>query len=116
MIETIVAFDLGAQTSSEIPLPDSVYCHGSRFPYLGILAGKLSVLLCVENGECEVWVMVEYGVANSWVKHHVFSQFSGDITPYGFTSCSEFLFRSDDRRFALYDPVSAKNIKPSILS
>ncbi|XP_023758513.1 F-box/kelch-repeat protein At3g06240 [Lactuca sativa] len=111
--ETIVAFDLGAETFSEIPLPDSLLHHNvsSRMNVLGVLTGKLCVMSRVRDGECEVWVMDEYGVADSWVKHHVFSQFDGgDIMPYGFTSRNEFLFRFNDDvdRYGLYDLVTAK--------
>ncbi|CAH1434025.1 unnamed protein product [Lactuca virosa] len=61
----------------------------------------------VKGGKCEVWVMDEYGVAESWVKCHVFSHFSGDIIPYGITLHNEFLLRFDGG-FCLYDPIAAK--------
>ncbi|CAH1430865.1 unnamed protein product [Lactuca virosa] len=69
--ETIVAFDLGVDTFNEILFQVLYFItnhHGSRFNYLGVLAGKLCVMSCVDHGECEVWVMDEYGVAESWVK------------------------------------------------
>lgn len=74
---------------------------------LGVLAGKLCLMLCPMDGECEVWVMNEYGMAESWVKHHAFSQFSSDIFPYGFTLHNEFLFVAYNGRLALYDPIEA---------
>nr|KAJ0193864.1 hypothetical protein LSAT_V11C800398750 [Lactuca sativa] len=75
---------------------------------LGVLAGKLCLMLCPMDGECEVWVMNEYGMAESWVKHHEFSQFSGDIRRYGFTSHNEFIFYTDGR-FCLYDPIATQS-------
>ncbi|XP_023730685.1 F-box/kelch-repeat protein At3g06240 [Lactuca sativa] len=107
--QTIVAFDLGLETFCEIPVPDFVrdFSLYKRFNALGVLGGKLCVMSCVEDGECEVWVMDEYGVAESWVKHHVFSQFSGDIDPYGFTLHNEFLFNAYKSHLALYDPNAA---------
>ncbi|CAH1430863.1 unnamed protein product [Lactuca virosa] len=43
-----------------------------------------------------IWLFPKYGVPESWVKHQAFSQFSGDILPYEFTSQNEFLFESKD--------------------
>lgn len=55
-----------------------------------------------------MWVLNEYGVAESWTKHYVYSQFSGNIAPFGFTLNNEFLFEAFNRHLALYDPVAAK--------
>nr|KAJ0189127.1 hypothetical protein LSAT_V11C800398740 [Lactuca sativa] len=81
--ETILAFDLGVETFSEIPPPpDSLlHHHGHCFSVLGVLGGKFCLMSSVRDGKCEVWVMDEYGVAESWVK----------------------------RRFCLYDPVAARS-------
>ncbi|CAH1430338.1 unnamed protein product [Lactuca virosa] len=107
---TIVTFDLGAMTlGDEIPLPDSVIdCGRWCMSDLGVLGGKLCVMSrCVKHYECNVWVRDDH--TDSWVKHHLFSQFNARITPYGFTSHNEFLFQLDHSpRFALYDPVAAK--------
>ncbi|KAL7587277.1 hypothetical protein Lser_V15G36528 [Lactuca serriola] len=108
--ETILAFDLGAETFSEIPPPpDSLlHHHGHCFSVLGVLGGKFCLMSSVIDGKCEVWMMNEYGVAESWVKHHEFSQFSGDTRPYGFTSRNEFIFYGGGC-FCLYDPVAARS-------
>ncbi|XP_052622902.1 F-box/kelch-repeat protein At3g06240 [Lactuca sativa] len=107
--QTIVAFDLGVETFYEIPLPDSkLHHHGHYwFSVLGVLDGKLCAMSRAKGERCEVWVMEEYRVAESWVKHHVFSQFSG-IIPIGFTSHSEFVFYGYPCGLALFDPISAK--------
>ncbi|KAL4560996.1 hypothetical protein LXL04_033155 [Taraxacum kok-saghyz] len=81
-LQLIVAFDLNLETF--------------RF-----LSGKLCVISRGhgprgEDYEYEVWVMEEYGVVESWVKHHVFSHFTGSIDPYGFTSNGEFLFEANE--------------------
>ncbi|XP_042752041.1 F-box protein CPR1 [Lactuca sativa] len=113
--KTILAFDLDAETFSEITLPDSV--NGDNVNNVSTIIGVLDGKLCAiskahPDYECVVWVMDEYGVAESWVKHHVFPSFRGDIYPYGFTLQNEFLFQLSFRvsRFshALYDPVAAK--------
>ncbi|CAI9296253.1 unnamed protein product [Lactuca saligna] len=118
-LQTILAFDLGAETFREIPLPDSIlHLHEECLNAMGVLGGKLCVMSCIfEAGKCEVWEMEEYGVTESWVKHHGFSQFSADIVPYGFTLRGEFLFQVDedanDDCLVLYDPIAAmaKNFK-----
>ncbi|CAI9273893.1 unnamed protein product [Lactuca saligna] len=110
IIESIVAFDLGAETFRVIPLPDSIQDghSGHISNTLGILGGKVCVMSCVMDEECEVWMMNEYGVVESWVKNHVFSGFSGNIIPFGFTLRNEFLFQVSQHGFGLYDPVEAK--------
>nr|KAJ0204657.1 hypothetical protein LSAT_V11C500278790 [Lactuca sativa] len=90
--ERIVAFDLCSETFSEIPLPESILHDGHhRGNVLGVLSEKLCVMSFSRFDTFEVWVMDEYVLAESWVKSHVFSQFIGDIYPYGFTSHSELL-------------------------
>ncbi|PWA55068.1 F-box domain-containing protein [Artemisia annua] len=101
--QTVVAFDLGVKTFNVMSLPDPILEYRN---VLGFLAGKLCAMSRI-NGECEVWVMGEYGVAESWSKNHVFSLFS-DIAPFGFTSNNEFLFEACGNRLVLYDSVAAK--------
>ncbi|CAH1449445.1 unnamed protein product [Lactuca virosa] len=106
----IVAFDMGSETFSEmtLPVPDVVIDCNGCYP-LGVLAGKLCFITWVANDDvCEVWVMEEYGVAESWVKHHVFSQFSYGAPSFGFTTHSEFVIEDDDRCLVLYDPIADK--------
>ncbi|KAL4574009.1 hypothetical protein LXL04_020831 [Taraxacum kok-saghyz] len=108
--QRILAFDLGAETFSEIPLPSSLVdynMHPSYLNVLGVLSKKLCLMRCGGDGACEVWVMDEYGVAESWVKQHVFSLFNG-IGPIGFTLQNEFLFEAYNTRLVMYDPVEAK--------
>nr|XP_043615661.1 F-box protein CPR1-like [Erigeron canadensis] len=110
----IIAFDLGTETFSLISLPNSIsnldwgYIYGSNNLSFGYWAGKLCVMAHVghdEFDEFEVWVMNEYGVAESWVKHHNFSsKFSGThIDPIGFTLDNKFLYGVGSH-LASYDP------------
>ncbi|PWA50540.1 F-box domain-containing protein [Artemisia annua] len=106
--QTIVTFDVGLETFGEISLPHPIQDgNASRTFVLGKMAGKLCVMSYVDD-EYEVWVMGEYGVAESWAKQNIFSHFSGKIDPFGFTLNSEFLF-GIGHRLALYDPNGAKN-------
>ncbi|CAH1452778.1 unnamed protein product [Lactuca virosa] len=62
--KTILAFDLGAETFSEITLPDSVNSDNVNnvSTIIGVLAGKLCVISkTLPDYECVVWVMDEYG-------------------------------------------------------
>ncbi|XP_021974633.1 F-box protein CPR1 [Helianthus annuus] len=105
----IVAFDLATETFGEIALPDSIPQYKmDQTKLLGHLSGNLCVMSYMEDGDIEVWVMNEYGMAESWVKHHVFSQFSGNIVPLGFILNKEFLLHDDKNRLALYDQIAAK--------
>ncbi|KAJ9553926.1 hypothetical protein OSB04_017971 [Centaurea solstitialis] len=107
-LQTIVAFDLGVESFSEMRLPLPVLRNmDCRKNVLGILAGKVCLMSCVKDDVCEVWVMNEYGDVTSWAKHHLFSQFSCDITPLGFTLNDEFLFAFNNV-LAMYDPVTSK--------
>ncbi|CAH1434675.1 unnamed protein product [Lactuca virosa] len=87
--------------------PDSLL-DGTRFNALGVLGRKLCVMSwVVTNSVYEVWVMEDYGVAESWVKRHVFSQFSV-AGSFGFTLHDEFLVEDNEDRFVLYDPNANK--------
>ncbi|KAL4589348.1 hypothetical protein LXL04_002254 [Taraxacum kok-saghyz] len=77
-------------------MPDSIP-DGSCENTLGVLAKKLCVMSHDRyNGTCEVWVMDEYGMDESWVKRHVFSRFS----------C--YFLTEDIGRLVLYDPSTNK--------
>ncbi|KAM0042524.1 putative F-box domain-containing protein [Helianthus debilis subsp. tardiflorus] len=113
--QTIIAFDLATEIFSEIYLPDSIANNKKepRKQVLGDLAGKLCVISYIEDGDIkdgdvEVWVMNEYGVAESWVKHHMLSQFSGNVVPIGITLSNEFILQGEDDSLALYDHIAAK--------
>ncbi|XP_023758501.1 F-box/kelch-repeat protein At3g23880 [Lactuca sativa] len=112
-VQNIVAFDLGEETFREMPLPD-LQMVATQFS-LGVLGGKLCVMFGIRYHGCEVWVMDEYGVAESWVKRYVFSEFDDVIIPYGFTFHNEFLYEvanyfdnEDDHCLGLYNPIAAK--------
>ncbi|KAL4591316.1 hypothetical protein LXL04_004274 [Taraxacum kok-saghyz] len=107
----IVAFDLSTETFREIHLPVSIRHDGEISKCIGVLGGKVCVMSRVLDNACEMWEMGEYGVTESWVKHHVFPPLSfinsAYIIPQGFTLDSEFIFQVDNRGVGLYDPVAA---------
>ncbi|KAJ9553811.1 hypothetical protein OSB04_017856 [Centaurea solstitialis] len=91
--QMIVSFDLAVESFGEIGLPDSIN-DNSNGNGLGAYGGNLCVTSFNGYDDYEVWVMNEYGVAESWVKLYVFSDSSGYLDPYGFTSNNKLLFRT----------------------
>nr|XP_043617038.1 F-box protein CPR1-like [Erigeron canadensis] len=110
MLETIIAFDLNLETFSEILLPDAIQSNRGRSNALGVWSRKLCVISCIEDGDCEVWVMDKYKVATSWMKLHVLSGFSGNIDPIGFTLNVDSSTRVAQYIDSLVWPV-ARNVK-----
>ncbi|PWA50541.1 F-box domain-containing protein [Artemisia annua] len=110
--KTIVAFDLSVETFNEISLPDSIQGYNEmRSLVVGFRAGKLCAVSHLRyTTACDVWVMNEYGVAKSWVKHTL-SLKCGFKSPIGFTLNNEFLFVASDESLALYDPSHPTNAK-----
>ncbi|XP_052620620.1 F-box protein CPR1 [Lactuca sativa] len=113
---TVFTFDLSSETFWEMPFPkyviDLMGYHNANdvWVQLGVLGGKLCVMSrALPDYKWEVWVMDEYGVGDSWVKHYVFPPFSGyNIVGCGFTLQNEFFIKVRGRGFALYDPVEEK--------
>ncbi|CAH1452950.1 unnamed protein product [Lactuca virosa] len=108
----IVPFDLGLETFHEIPLPDYVLDSNHGMHCLGVLGGKICEMTWCMDGPCEVWVIEEYVVPESWVKRHVFTQFTAAAWrfPFGFTSRNELLLEDKDGRLVLYDAIANKTI------
>ncbi|KAL7592613.1 hypothetical protein Lser_V15G33475 [Lactuca serriola] len=106
-VYTIVAFDLGLETFREIPLPDSLSSDNNRSKLLGVWAGKICVMLWVKGGRSiDVWVMDEYGVAESWVKRNNVSSQCISSFFFGYTSHNEICIVNDSGHFLLYNPAA----------
>ncbi|GJX39550.1 F-box protein CPR30-like protein [Tanacetum coccineum] len=109
--QTIIAFNLNTENFTEIPFPDCLVDYNIlRINTLGVLAGKICLISLIshDDGDIEVWVMDEYGVADSWVKHRRFSRFCCQMNPFGFTLKNEFLYEPHNSYLALYDPIAAR--------
>ncbi|XP_071698570.1 F-box/kelch-repeat protein At3g06240-like [Rutidosis leptorrhynchoides] len=103
--ETIVAFDLNLEIFTEISLPpDIVKCTRKRTNVLGVLFQKICVMSCINGGDCEVWVMEDYGVATSWVKRVLSTLYNRDPDLVGFSLRGDLLIRCRDHGLILYDP------------
>ncbi|XP_071698459.1 F-box/kelch-repeat protein At3g06240-like [Rutidosis leptorrhynchoides] len=109
--ETILAFDLNLETFSEISLPpDFVKCTRQRTNVLGVLFEKLCVMSCISGGDCEVWVMEEYGTT-SWVKRVFPDLFNLPIDAVGFSLRGDLLIRGRDHGLILYNPNADDQVK-----
>lgn len=83
----LLLFDMSDEVFRNMKLP-----HGLRNGVRAIAACGGSLLACdFENDHCDVWVMKEYGVAESWMKHIVISD--PDLMIWGPVSLS---LSSDD--------------------
>ncbi|KAF9624710.1 hypothetical protein IFM89_013248 [Coptis chinensis] len=76
--ELIIAFDVGKEEFQIIQLPpdynpDSESCEECELQ-LGELGGNLCLFSHLSDDRCEVWVMKEYGVRDSWTKEYVISR------------------------------------------
>ncbi|KAK6803524.1 hypothetical protein RDI58_001308 [Solanum bulbocastanum] len=81
----IVAFDLSDEKFFEVPMPTNTTLDDDdsmNFYHFMALGGCLCMLVCRTNeNEFDVWMMKEYGVAESWTKFSVKS----NTCPCGFT-------------------------------
>ncbi|XP_058005350.1 F-box protein At3g07870-like [Hevea brasiliensis] len=66
----LISFDLADEKFQMVPNPDSAGFerHGSHRLKLVTIGGCLSVVLNINYGSFEIWVMKEYGVRQSWTK------------------------------------------------
>ncbi|PRQ38348.1 putative F-box domain-containing protein [Rosa chinensis] len=65
----ICAFDVESEHFEELPLPLGSFRAGKVELELGVLGGCLTVNACYKN-TISVWVMKDYGVAESWTKEY----------------------------------------------
>ncbi|GAV82449.1 F-box domain-containing protein [Cephalotus follicularis] len=67
-------FDMGNEAIRTMKLPDSLLATSSMCLSIAVFGGSLSVL-CIDNymwgvEACSIWVMQEYGNAESWTKQY----------------------------------------------
>nr|XP_043616742.1 F-box/kelch-repeat protein At3g06240-like [Erigeron canadensis] len=113
--QTIVAFNLNAETFTLLPLPYKILHDEmfSRTNILGVMAGNICVISrnIFDESEYEIWVWTtKYGGFKLWKKDDIISDFKfyGNVHPIGFTLNNEFLFKPHFSYLALYDSVEAK--------
>ncbi|KAI8558168.1 hypothetical protein RHMOL_Rhmol04G0068600 [Rhododendron molle] len=69
-VNVILSFDVGDEVFGVIPFPDQIFGRDQRgFCSLKILGGCLLIVNCSLFGNpAEIWVMLDYGVKESWTK------------------------------------------------
>ncbi|KAG7946193.1 hypothetical protein I3843_14G026900 [Carya illinoinensis] len=61
----ILSFDLRDEKFGKMALPSSYLYYHDGWEYLGLFKGKLA-LFSFSNSRCGIWVMTDYGMAESW--------------------------------------------------
>ncbi|XP_042489890.1 F-box protein CPR1-like [Macadamia integrifolia] len=104
--DTIVSFDVGNEVFREIPQP--YFGDHSFHSKLGVLGGFLCMICTFYDNHVKIWVMKDYGVRESWIKHFSIHQpmvvgHFKHLKPLGFTKSGEILLEMHDRKLVLYD-------------
>ncbi|XP_004248467.1 F-box protein At3g07870-like [Solanum lycopersicum] len=108
----VMTFSIADEVFGEIMLPDAL---------VGVIATNLSVLLFEESlavvkyereidvASCEVWVMNQYGVSESWSRLYSINLVAGMERVVGFRKNGEVLFSTRSSDLVSYDPNSGQN-------
>ncbi|KAK9283726.1 hypothetical protein L1049_011976 [Liquidambar formosana] len=104
--ESSVSFDIANEVFREMSLPDSA--HASlRYRCLGFVEGCLSTVSHILCQNCEVWVMKEYGVVQSWTKQYIITEKMVN-RPLGLLDSGELLLRKWNGSLILFNPKKRK--------
>ncbi|XP_059670773.1 F-box protein CPR1-like [Cornus florida] len=104
---SIAAFDLGVEEYRLVPRPD--YSNKMFEMDVGVLEGWLCVI-CHSSSICDLWVMKEYGVKESWTRLFSVSPLEINISPFSIArplafsrSGVEVILLQDAQKFVWYD-------------
>ncbi|KAK4588571.1 hypothetical protein RGQ29_019541 [Quercus rubra] len=98
----IVAFDLGVEKFQNVPLP-GVVDNGFEMD-VGVLEGRLCIILNYRHVYVDIWVMKEYGVKESWTKLFKVSADSslkrplGHIVPLAYSKSGDKVLLAVEKR------------------
>ncbi|KAL6964647.1 hypothetical protein U1Q18_035703 [Sarracenia purpurea var. burkii] len=107
--EVILSFDVGEEVFREIILPDYRVDEIPAYGSLCVLRECLSFFIyCpfkdLEGSEkCYLWVMKEYGVADSWNKQYTVVLEERVERLFGITRFDEVLLKNSEKEVVLYD-------------
>lgn len=102
----IVSFDMGNEVFGEIVLPRSIASKPLTVSIsISVFKGFLSLIQhCQYMGnKCCIWVMEEYGVAESWVKHFTIDLNGVLGKVFGFRKNGEVLMRTKEDYLVSYN-------------
>ncbi|KAL8031461.1 hypothetical protein ABFX02_13G026600 [Erythranthe guttata] len=99
----ILAFDVGDEVFGEVMLPEWE-AGGSGFAKLSIFLINESLGVVKSTGEsCDVWVMKEYCVRESWTKLYTIRLFEKIENVVAFLNSGEALLALENSRLVVYD-------------
>ncbi|KAH0778378.1 hypothetical protein KY290_004805 [Solanum tuberosum] len=108
----VMTFSIADEVFGEIMLPDAL---------VGVIATNLSIMLFeeslavvkyereIDGASCEVWVMKQYGVLESWSRLYCINLVAGMEKIVGFRNNGEVLFSTRSNDLVSYDPNSGRN-------
>ncbi|XP_058211438.1 F-box protein At3g07870-like [Rhododendron vialii] len=112
-VNVILSFDVGDGVLRVIPFPDQFRREKGGFCSLKILSGCLSIVNCSSFGNpADIWVMLDYGVEESWTKCFTLKDSevrSGIYQPLCFQlRDGKLLFSYNCHDLRLYDPQTGR--------
>lgn len=110
--DCVVVFDLGREVFGDMSLPEcDSYAEGYGWQ-ISVIGESLSVFVYPTCGNMsksiDVWVMKDYGVAESWSKQFRIGLFTGVSKPVGSFKNGELIFQNNKEKLFLYDPRTRK--------
>jgi F-box interacting protein len=108
----IVSFDMEDETFREVAMPKSLQGVEDLSVTVAVLDGLLALVPCNRYGSVEfhsVWVMKEYGVAESWTKLYDIDVGEGLHRVIGFTKNGEALLIKHEKLFS-YSPCTQQTL------
>ncbi|KZV24388.1 F-box/kelch-repeat protein [Dorcoceras hygrometricum] len=103
----IAAFDLVREVFDEIPAPSSVDVERFVFHKLVVLGGCLCMVDSIGSDGIDVWIMKEYGLADSWTKFSINGDSGVDVVkPLCYVGDGEVVFLTEEESLVVYDPIS----------
>ena len=113
----IFTFDIGDEIFHEMAVPKCVELVYDLNMNLAVLGGSLALVPCnrwnLGVEQYSVWVMKEYGVAESWTKMFDIDVGEGLRRVVGFTNNGEALVTKDGK-LLFYNPSSRRTLNPHI--
>lgn len=114
--KVIVSFDLRDEVFGQMALPDSCAIGDGIIWKLLVLKGSLSAIVYSKPKEIdncfEIWVMIKYGVQESWTKLYTIRPFSS-VVPVGSWKNGEVIFidrNESSHKLFSYDPDTQKSV------
>lgn len=118
----IVGFGMDNETFSEIMLPSALAMELTMNLFIKTYRNSLAVINQreIDNKSCNIWVMQEYGVVESWTKMYSIDLVHGMVKVVGFRKNGDILVSMENKELAAYDPKTRDNkelgIKGSVRS